>query len=413
MEGKDKFRIAVRRFDPFESAIEKIWKAFCQETGCRLELEAVPMDLHPLYDSLFTEKGLKNGNWDVTFINTDWITEAVEGDHIENLSPFIASQSPDGFPDGWAPSLLGMQEFDGYIYALPFHDGPECLVYRKDLFESSVEQAAFRAAYGKELKVPKTWEELEEVALFFQRPGQNLFGTAFAAYPDGHNTVFDFCLQLWTRGGELIRDDGQVVLNSPQAWEGMQYYRRMLQDMKVIHPDSREFDSVKAGMAFAEGQLAIMVNWFGFASMCEVYPGSRVKGKVEVTHVPYGPGGKSVSLNAYWMYAMGTGCTKKSLAYDFMRFAVSPACDKLLTLEGGIGCRRSTWHDPEVNSEVPYYHKLEELHREAHALPRMRNWSAIAAVIDQLVLDVINTEDPIRDLLKEAQRKLETLQEVL
>ncbi|MCG8388914.1 MAG: extracellular solute-binding protein [Cytophagales bacterium] len=409
MGDTDTFRIAVRRFDPFESAIEKIWEAFCRETGCPLELEAVPMDLHPLYDSLFMEKGLKNGDWDVTFINTDWITEAVENDHIENLSPFIADQSPDGFPDGWAPSLLGMQEFDGHIYALPLHDGPECLVYRKDLFESSVEKAAFQEKYGKELTVPKTWEELEEVAHFFQRPEQNLFGTAFAAYPDGHNTVFDFCLQLWTRGGELIHGDSRVVLNSRQALEGMQYYRQVLQHAGAIHPGSREFDSVKAGMAFAEGQLAMMVNWFGFASMCEVYPGSKVKGKVEVTHVPAGPGGESVSLNAYWMYAMGSGCHKKSMAYDFIRFAVSPACDKLLTLEGGIGCRRSTWSDTEVNREVPYYHKLEELHEKARALPRMRNWSAIATVMDQLVLDVIHTDYPIQDLLNDAQRKVEAL----
>ncbi len=412
MVGTDKFRIAVRRFDPFESAIEKTWEAFCRETGCRLELEVVPMDLHPLYDSLFTEKGLRTGRWDVTFINTDWITEAVENDHIENLSPFIAEQSPDGFPDGWAPSLLGMQEFDGNVYALPLHNGPECLIYRKDLFESFAEKAAFRATCGKELAVPKTWEELEEVARFFQRPGQNLFGTTFAAYPDGHNTVFDFCLQLWTRGGELISDNGQVVLNSQPALEGMQYYRRMLRHTEAIHPDSRKFDSVKAGMAFADGQLAIMVNWFGFASMCEVYPGSKVKGKVEVTHVPYSPGGKSVSLNAYWMYAMSTGCQKKSIAYDFIRFAVSPACDRLLTLEGGIGCRRSTWHDPDVNREVPYYHKLEELHRETRALPRMRNWSAIATIIDQLVLDVINTENTIQEILNNAQLQVETLMEV-
>lgn len=407
-----KFRIAVRRFDPFESAIQKIWEAFCKQTGCRLELEAVPMDLHPLYDHLFTEKGLKNGDWDVTFINTDWVTEAAKNNHIENLSPFIADQRPDGFPEGWAPSLLSMQEFDGHIYALPLHNGPECLVYRKDLFESPAEQVAFRSKYGRELTVPKTWEDFEEVAHFFQRPAHHLFGTAFAAYPDGHNTVFDFCLQLWTRGGELIHDNDHVVLNSSQALEGMQYYRRMLRDEKAIHPDSREFDSVKAGMAFAEGHLAMMVNWFGFASMCEVYPGSKVKGKVEVTHVPSGSGGKSVSLNAYWMYAMGTGCNKKSMAYDFIRFAVSPACDKLLTLEGGIGCRRSTWRDAEVNREVPYYRKLEELHREARALPRMRNWSAIATIIDQLTLDVLNTEDPLEEILNNAQRKVRTLQSV-
>jgi len=71
-----KFRIAVRKFDAFESAIDKIWASFCEKTGCNLELEAVPLDLHPLYDTILKEEGLKNGTWDVSLINTDWITEA-------------------------------------------------------------------------------------------------------------------------------------------------------------------------------------------------------------------------------------------------------------------------------------------------------------------------------------------------
>ena len=29
------------------------------------------------------------------------------------------------------------------------------------------------------------------------------YGTVFAAFPDGHNTLYDFALQLWSRGGEL------------------------------------------------------------------------------------------------------------------------------------------------------------------------------------------------------------------
>ena len=73
------FRIAVRKYGPFESATQKIWTSFCEDTGCDLELEAIPMDLHPLHDAtLGRENGLINGDWDVTHINTDWITEANE-----------------------------------------------------------------------------------------------------------------------------------------------------------------------------------------------------------------------------------------------------------------------------------------------------------------------------------------------
>ncbi|MGA9637911.1 extracellular solute-binding protein [Flavobacterium sp.] len=190
--SKPKFKIAVRKFDAFESSIAKIWESFCLETKCDFELEAVAFDLHPLYDTILKNDGLANGDWDVSLINTDWIAEAYASNSIEDLTPYINKKAPQDFPEGWSESLLYKQRFDGGTYGLPFHDGPECLIYRKDLFESFDEKVAFYRDYGKPLEIPKTWDDLMEVAAFFNRPEDNLYGTTFAAYPDGHNTVFDF-----------------------------------------------------------------------------------------------------------------------------------------------------------------------------------------------------------------------------
>ncbi|SNR31284.1 carbohydrate ABC transporter substrate-binding protein, CUT1 family [Lutibacter agarilyticus] len=408
----NKFRIAVRKFDAFESSIEKIWKLFCKKTGCKLELEAVPLDLHPLYDTILKEDGLKNGVWDVSLINTDCITEAFTSNSVEDLTSYIEKNPPEDFPNGWSRSLLYKQEFDDKIVGLPFHDGPECLIYRKDLFESIEEGVAYYREYGKPLEIPKTWDDLMEVAEFFNRPEENLYGTTFAAYPDGHNTVFDFCLQLWTRNGELFDEDKKIKLNSVAAIEGMEFYRKALKNTKAIHPDSCEFDSVKSGMAFANGNLAMMVNWFGFASMCEFLEDSKVKGNVDIANVPAGPTGEGTSLNAYWMYVIGAGSKQKDVAYEFIKFAVNQANDKLLTLEGAIGCRKSTWHDTDVNNEVPYYYKLEELHKNTRSLPRKSNWSEIADVIDQLVLEVINTSKDIKTILDKAQLEIDRVENI-
>lgn len=407
---KNKFRIAVRKFDAFESAIEKIWKSFCKETGCSIELEAVPLDLHPLYNTILKENGLKNGIWDISLINTDWIAEAYASGSVEDLTPYIQENTPQDFPNGWSRSLLYKQEFEGKTVGLPFHDGPECLIYRKDLFESVEEGVVFYSEYGKQLEVPKTWDDLMEVAEFFNRPEENLCGTTFAAYPDGHNTVFDFCLQLWTRNGELFDENKKIKLNSEAAIEGMEFYRKALKNSNAIHPDSRDFDSVKAGLAFANGNLAMMVNWFGFASMCEFLEDSKVKGKVDIANVPAGPTGEGISLNAYWMYVIGSGSEHKELAYNFINYAVNAKNDKLLTLEGAIGCRKSTWVDRDVNKEVPYYYKLEELHKNTRSLPRKSNWSEIANVIDQLVLEVINTSKEIKIILDTAQKKVDRIE---
>lgn len=71
MSRREKFRIAVRKFGPFESAIQKQWQTFeaAERTGLSLEAEA--FDLHPLQETLFAEQGLAEGRWDVAFLSTD------------------------------------------------------------------------------------------------------------------------------------------------------------------------------------------------------------------------------------------------------------------------------------------------------------------------------------------------------
>ncbi len=409
MSSADTIRIAVRKFGPFESALQKLWGAFCAETGCLLKAEMVPMDLELLYDTIIKNKGLQNGDWDIAHVVTDWLYEAWNSGLLENLQPYIDEAAPDEYPAGWSNSLLSAQQYADGVAGLPFHDGPECLIYRKDLFEDANEQQAYHQQYGKPLQVPQTWEDFQTVAQFFNRPEQNLYGTVFAGYPDGHNTVFDFVLQLWTRGGELTDASGEINIDTQQAAKGLQYYRQLFLDTSAVHPESQNYESVAMGMAFARGEAAMMVNWFGFASMCEVIAESTVKGKVDITRLPCQTGSSSASLNVYWLYTVGSGSRHKQVAYDFLRFATNRNSDKLLTLEGGIGCRISTWTDHEVNTVIPYYHKLQDLHEVAKSLPQKSNWAQIAHIIDEVVLAAINTDTPVEKLLAQGQQKINEL----
>jgi multiple sugar transport system substrate-binding protein len=370
------FRIAVRAFPPFESALRKQWDSF--EAGARtgLRLEAVPLDLPALHSALF---GPSKQQWDAALVVTDWIAEAAASNLLCDLAPYLAADPPDGYPDAWTPSLLRFQQVDGRILGLPFHDGPECLIYRKDLVDDP----------------PRSWDEFHAIARRLTKPSENTYGAVFAAYPDGHNTVYDFCLQLWSRGGDLFD------LRSAAACEALRFYRGILRDSSAVHPRCAEFDSVQCGYAFAHGEVALMANWFGFAALCETSPDSRVRGRVAVTGVPGG-----VSLNVYWTIAIPASCRRPDVAWQFLRHCASPSMDKLLTLEGGIGCRKSTWADSDVNRAIPFYRDLENLHSGARELPRMPQWARIASVIDTLVLQAIGTDRTEEELLAEAQERI-------
>ncbi|KAF2335817.1 extracellular solute-binding protein [Flavobacterium nitrogenifigens] len=405
----EKIRIAVRKFDPFESTLRKLWDAFSLQNNIKMEAEMVALELHDLYETTISEKGLKEGKWDIAHINTDWIFDAANENAVLNLFSLIGENPPENYPFGWHKSLLHLQKLSNGIFGLPFHDGPECLIYRKDLFENETEKENFKKQFGYELSTPKTWQEFSEIATFFNRPEQNLYGAVFANYPDGHNMVFDFCLQLWTRGGSLLNKKNQIDIHNVAAIKALDFYRKMVNDVTAVHPKSREFGSVEAGLAFAEGQAAMAINWFGFASMAEVIEESKVKGKIDITSLPSDPGHKTASLNVYWLYTIGSGSKHKKLAYDFLRFATTPESDKLLTTEGGIGCRKSTWKDEEINTLIPFYHKLEMLHENALTLPQTPIWPKVAELIDGTVLKAIETDISSDILLEETQKKIKEL----
>jgi multiple sugar transport system substrate-binding protein len=383
-------RIAVRRFDPFARAIVAQFADFAKSSGTEVALDAVEMDLNPLHRTLIEEHGLASGDWDIAFLNTDWLAEAVAADLLEDLTPHLARAPIADFPDAWSASLTGLQSFGGGFWGMPYHDGPECLVYRKDLIATP----------------PTTWDAFHACARAQHDPAQERYGTVLALFPDGHNGLYDFCIQIWSRGGEAFGADGRAQFTSPEAYAALDFLRDLARDTQAIAPGCAALDSVASGMLFAQGKVALMANWFGFAAYCDTAPDSKVKGLVDVAPLPAGPGGTSVSLNVFWVLAIAAGSRHKALAWDFLRHCASAPMDRLTTTEGAIGVRRSTWADPEINAMIPYYHRLDWLHDHARAMPVTPDLARISHIVDDMMTAAVTSDRSIADLLAEAQARI-------
>ena len=406
MRREECFRIAVRKYTPFEEAIRRQWESFETRATTGLKLDLVAMDLQPLEEALFASGGMRSGDWDVAFVATDWIAVMHELGCAVDLAPLLRDDPPVDYPAGWSESLLRLQRVGQSVLGVPYHDGPECLVYRRDLFEDPAARAEYEARFGEELTPPKTWEQFHRVARFLNRPEQGRYGTVFAAFADGHNTVYDFLLQLWTRGGDLFRPDGSIWFSSPEAAAALAFYRGMVTDRQAAHPDCLKLDSVAAGAAFAAGQVAMMINWFGFATMAHTSADSAVRGLVDIADIPHGESGETASLNVYWLLAIAAGSAHKREAWSFLHHVLTPEMDKLTTQAGAIGCRRSTWSDAEVNAAIPFYWKIGQLHANAREIPRRADWPRIAGIIDGLITKTVTSPAPVEELLRVADERM-------
>ncbi len=390
-------RVAVRRFGPFESAIVKQFADFRALHGVDAEIEPVAMDLNPLHEAIIGQRGLATGDWDIAFMATDWLAEAQAADLLEDLTPHMERAPIPDFPDAWSPSLTSMQRFAGGYWGMPYHDGPECLVYRKDLLEEAG------------LPVPHTWDAFHATARALHRREAGRYGTVLAQFPDGHNGFYDFCIHIWSRGGEPFDSHGRPDFTSPQAHAALDYLRALAGDAEAVAPDARTLDSVASGMLFAQGKVAMMANWFGFAAYADTAEDSQVRGRVDVAPLPAGPDGRSVSLNVFWVLGIGAGSRNKPLAWDFLRHLATAPMDRLTTMEGAIGVRRSTWQDAEINAMIPYYHRLDWLHDHAREMPLTPHLAAISHVVDDMLGEAMTSDVPTSDLLARAQRAVEAI----
>jgi multiple sugar transport system substrate-binding protein len=398
-------RLIGRKFVGFERALARQSQAFAELGGTEIELHF--LEVEDLYERMVAGDGCSSGDYDLFLTVTDWYPALIADRAVQGLNAFIDQEPPQDWGSGWPPSLLGLQRDEaGELFGLPYHDGPEMLIYRRDLFESEAERQLFSETVGGPLKPPRTWRQFLQVARFFTRPKDDLYGTVLASFPDGHNIIYDFALQLFTRGEQLMDDRGNPCFQGKTGVTSLSYLRDLSHRYKVTPPGCDQVDSVKSGEIFAAGKVAMMVNWLGFASFADVHESSVVRGKVAGGLVPAGdgPGAQAVSLNIYWCLAIPTGSAQAEEAYRFIRHCATPEMDLITSDEGGIGTRRATWSE-YARRGVAGFDVMEELHAGARHMPRIRNFGQVSEILNEHLDRALNKGADIEKELESAAKR--------
>lgn len=406
-------RFVGRPFDGFERALERQVESFDEHYDVDLTLERDYRPLPEIHAELVETGDVADGTYDLFLCLSDWLPALADDGLLTSLDARLAADPPPDWPGGWADSMRDLVTYEGTTYGVPYHDGPEIFHYRGDLFESIAEQEAFREAYGRPLHVPKTWPEFVDVAEFFTRPEDDLWGTVVAALPDGHNNVYDFLVQLWSRGGDVLDDRGRPAFDSDAGREALQFYHDLVHEYEVVPPNVTEMESVEAGRFYADGHAAMMWNWAGFGAMAED-PGSAVFGNANYGLIPRADAnaGRHAALTVLYGLTIPAGSEHADLAYEFIRHAVTPDNDKVTTTEGASGTRFSTWRDPEVLRANSFYAVADEVNTSAvNTLPQIPEYVELNEILNEMVESVVvdRTHTPEEALAKAAERARELL----
>ena len=128
-------RVAFRTFSAFEAPLRRQVEAFeAAHPGTHVELH--DFDFPALHALMVDGDGLLGGEWDAFLCASDWLPTLIADGKLLCIDPLLEAAPPQDWREGWSETLLTLQQDEtGALYGMPYHDGPEMLLYRADLFE--------------------------------------------------------------------------------------------------------------------------------------------------------------------------------------------------------------------------------------------------------------------------------------
>jgi len=130
------------------------------------------------------------------------------GGVLVDLTPYIEEKAKADLPAG----IMGTRMVDGKIYGIPMEVEPMAMYY-------SVE--AFEQAKLNENDIPKTWDQLLDVAK--KLTNDKRYGVLFESAP-GYYQNFTWYPFLWQGGGEIV-EGGKSAFNSPATVQALKFWQ--------------------------------------------------------------------------------------------------------------------------------------------------------------------------------------------
>lgn len=247
-------------------SLAKVSKQYTKLTGIEVEVIMLPLG-SGWHSRIAAEFAAGGDGFDLAVWDSQSVAEFANGNHIERLNPYIEESDLLSLSDIDENSLKRYSEYpegSNEMWAIPLNQDAIGLMYRRDLFESPVERKKFQDRYGYRLALPQTYKELRDIAEFFTRPDEGLYGWGqFASeeYDFASSAANNF---IWSYGGELWNHKTNEIvgyLDSPASVDGLTEYIEMF---NYTPDEERSWGYLEISEAFKQGHLAMAMQWYVF-----------------------------------------------------------------------------------------------------------------------------------------------------
>ncbi|MFH8472957.1 sugar ABC transporter substrate-binding protein [Streptomyces sp. NPDC018000] len=291
----------------------------------------------------------------------------------------------DFFPAGWQQG-----EVDGQAYGVPWYVDTRVLYYRTDL----AEKAGITEA-------PTDWKEMKDLASAYQKKAGTKWGLSIQ--PSGLDTVQNFYSFLYSAGGEIINDKGEVVIDSPEAVKALEeygsYFDKGLSN-KSVQPGYdvvKDFGNGRVPMFFGGPWHVTLLN--------EGQP--QLKGKWAVANVPADK--SSVSMAGGSSLVISKDSEHKAAATEFIKYLTDTKGQAdWYKRTNDLPANTSAWTSGDLADDATLQVFKKQMDT-AKASPSLANWTEITDKVDQAIAKVTQGKASAEDALKTAQSEIEGL----
>jgi multiple sugar transport system substrate-binding protein len=300
----------------------------------------------------------KGTAFDMVVGDSQWLGQGASQGHYVELTEFMAANG-DLAKTVTPATLQYYGEYpanSGKYYAFPTEGDANGWAYRKDLFEDPKEMEAFKAQYGRDLAIPKTWTELLETAKFFTRKDQGLYGAAIYTQIDYDAITMGFQNPFFAYGGDWFGPEFKIdgVINSEGAVKALELYAELYQCCSPPGMSNAFFQ--ESNDAFTSGQAAMAMNYFAFFPALANEASNKFAKTTGYFSMPTGPdglrfaalGGQGLSVNAY------VSDDRRQASLDFIKWFAQKDVQLKWAQLGGYTCNIEVLNSPEFLAVAPF-----------------------------------------------------------
>ncbi|MBN9017253.1 MAG: extracellular solute-binding protein [Rhizobiales bacterium] len=343
-------------WDPANALVE-LSKDFTKETGIGMKFEFVPWTSYA--DRFLNELNSHGKLCDLIIGDSQWVGGSAENGHYVKLNDFFDKEkiSMDDFVKATVVGYSEWPKNTPNYWALPAMADAVGWTYRKDWFARPELQKEFKEKYGRDLAPPKTYDELKQIAEFFQGrdiDGKKVYGAYIFTERGSEgitmgvtNVLYDYGFQ-YDDPAKPYHMEGFV--NSPEAVKGLEFYKELY---KCCTAPGMTNAYMSEGLdAFKSGQVAMQMNWFAFFP--GLYKDPNVGGdKIGFFPNPAGPdghftqlGGQGISVVAY--------SDNQPEALEYIKWFAQPAVQQKWWELGGYSAMKSVVEAPGFAASAPF-----------------------------------------------------------